>query len=62
MKGVANVAIVIGVISLIASIVSKLMMRPVGLIAGGLDARGLLLFANTCLLIAITLILSEKSK
>lgn len=62
MKILAYVVIVIAVISLIVGIVSKLTMTPVAFLPGGLEAQAFLVFTNTCLLIAITLILLEMLK
>ncbi|OGW85554.1 MAG: hypothetical protein A2987_01405 [Omnitrophica bacterium RIFCSPLOWO2_01_FULL_45_10] len=60
MKNVINVAIVIGVISLIASVISRVTMTPLG--AVGIRANAILAFADTCFLIAITFILLEILK
>lgn len=62
MKNIANIAIGVAVISLIASILSRLAMKPLAIIPGGLEAQALLAFTNTCLLFAVTVILLEIQK
>lgn len=64
MKTVAYLAIVIAAISLIAGIISRFTLTPLAMVPGGLESQALLAFTNTCLLVAITLILLEilKSK
>ena len=63
MKIVANIAIVVAVIALIAGLISRITMTPVTLGCGGqLQARAFLAFANTNLLIAITFILLQILK
>ena len=60
MKALANIFLAIGVISLIMGIFSKLTLTPIAILPGGLSAQAFLLFANTCLLLCITLILLQK--
>jgi hypothetical protein len=66
MKTMAYVALIVGVISLIIGVVSRLTLTPlilgVGGVGGGLGGRAFLAFTNTCLLIAITFILLEILK
>lgn len=60
MRNIAYIAIVIGGISLITAIVSRFTSVPVALAPGGIEAHGLISFTNTCLLVAIALILLGK--
>ena len=66
MKTVAYVALIMGGISLIIGVVSRLTLTPfilgVGGVGGGIEARAFLAFTNTCILIAITFILLEILK
>ena len=62
MKSVAKFFIIIGFISLLVGLISRMTLKPVGLIPGTMEANTLLQFTNTCMLIAITLMLWEKSK
>lgn len=62
MKTIAYIAIVIGAISLVVGIISRLTVTPIAAVRGGLEAEALLAFTNTCLLIAITFILLEILK
>lgn len=63
MKAIVNIALVVGAISLIVGIISRLTMTPVPIVAGGgLEAQAFLAFTNTCLLIAITFILLDMLK
>ncbi|MBN1871707.1 MAG: hypothetical protein JW800_03950 [Candidatus Omnitrophica bacterium] len=56
MKKLADVAIIVGVISLIAGVASRLIMKPVA----GIYASAFLQFAGVCLLLGIALVLREK--
>lgn len=61
MKSIKNIAIILGFISLVVAIVSRLTMKPLAVApGGGLKAGVLLDFTNTCFLIAITFILLEQ--
>ena len=60
MKILKLVAIVAGALSLLLAVISKITFQPIALLPGGLDASSFLDFANTCLLVAILLILIEK--
>ncbi len=62
MKVIAYIAIVVGAISLIAGIISRLTVAPVPIVRGGIEAHAFLAFTNTCLLIAITFILLQILK
>ena len=55
MKTIASLAIVVGVISLVVGIISRLTLTPVAIIPGGLEAQAFLTFANTCFLLAVIL-------
>ena len=61
MKAIANIAVVVAVISLVIGIISKLVLKPIALF-GGLDASAFLTFTNTCFLLAIVLILLERKQ
>ena len=56
MKKVADAVIIIGVISIIVGIISRITMRPVS----GVFANAFLGFSGVCFLLAIALILREK--
>ncbi len=65
MKTAAYIAMVIAGISFISGLISRLTMTPIAVGYGGaLTAQSFLALTNTCLLIAIALILLEilKSK
>jgi hypothetical protein len=63
MKSVWGLAIILGFISLIVGMISRITMRPLAIVpGGGLEAEVLLTFTNTCFLIAITFILLEQLK
>lgn len=55
---IENIAIMLGLISLIVGIISRITMMPVAIVpGGGLEAQSFLTFTNTCFLIAITFLL-----
>jgi hypothetical protein len=61
MKAIVNISLVAAAISLILGIISRLTITPVPLAPGkGIEAQAFLQFTNTCLLIAITLMLKAK--
>jgi len=62
MRTIANLAVVAAAISLIVGFISKIRLTPVPILPGGLAAETLLIFTNTCLLVAITCLLLEMSK
>jgi len=62
MKALANLAVVVATVCLVVGIASRLMLKPIPLGPGGLEARALIAFANTCLLYAIVLILLQKKQ
>ncbi len=62
MKAIATVIMIIGIVSLIAALVSRITMIPIIVVPGDLEAGALLSFANTCFLISIIIILGEISK
>lgn len=59
MRSIANVAIILGFLSLVVGIISRLRMMPIYAVRGGLEAQSLLLFAMVCFIVAITFILLE---
>ncbi|MFH1783749.1 MAG: hypothetical protein ABH868_02470 [bacterium] len=61
MNKIAKIAIVIAAISLITAIISRF-TGPIALAPGGINAHGLVSFANTWLLVAIVIILLDKCK
>ena len=56
MKRVALVALIVAVVSLVIAVISRLVLHPVM----GIEARAIVQFAQTCLLLAIALVLLEK--
>ena len=58
-NGLTSIALLIAGVSLILSLISRFMMQPLPFAPGDLSARSLLDFTNTCLLIAIVLILLD---
>lgn len=62
MKAIATVIMIIGIICLVAAVISRITMIPIMLVPGGLEAGALLAFTNTCLLISIVLMLTEMGK
>lgn len=61
MKNLANLSIIVGFVSLVLAIISRLLVKPIP-IASGIEAEALLNFTNTCFLIAVTFILLEILK
>ncbi len=59
MRAIVNIAIVVGFISLIAGVISRLTMRPIAMVRGGLEAQSMLLFTMACFIIAIAFLLLE---
>jgi hypothetical protein len=62
MKALANIALVLAVVSLVLGIVSRATMNPIPVFPGGLEAKALLMLANTFLLAAAVAILMQMSK
>ena len=63
MKAIVNIALVGAAISLILGIISRATITPIPVVPGtGIEARSLLAFTDTCLLIAITFILLQIAK
>lgn len=62
MKTLAYLAIAAAMVSLILSIISRFTLAIMPVAPGGVDARGLLTFTNTCFLIAIIAILLPTLK
>lgn len=62
MKGIVNIALVVGAISLVVGIISRLTFAPIHIVRGGLEAEAFLAFTDTCLLVAITFILLQILK
>lgn len=60
MKTIAYVALVVGAISLIIGMISRVTLTPVG--PAGIEAEAFLKFTNTCILTAITFILLQMAK
>jgi hypothetical protein len=60
MKKLALVALVVGALSLIIGIISRLTMIVIPIAPNGLEAQNMLDFTNTCLLAAIALSLMGK--
>lgn len=56
MKMVSDIAIVIGVISVVVGVISRWTVAPVA----GVEAHAFLDFSAVCLLLAIALLLREK--
>jgi len=56
MKKLADIAIIIAVISVVVGIISRLTLKPVA----GIFANAFLNFAGVCLLLAIALLLRQK--
>lgn len=56
MKKLADVAIIVAVVSVIVGIISRLLVQPIA----GIFAGAFLQFAGVCLLLAIALLLREK--
>lgn len=56
MKKLADIAIILGVISIVVGIISRLVVQPIA----GIFASAFLQFAGVCLLLAIALLLREK--
>jgi Flp pilus assembly pilin Flp len=57
MKKIAVTALIIGLVSLITGIISRVMITPLTIVPGGLEANAFLAFTNTCFLFAIALTL-----
>ena len=51
MRAIVYIAIIVGAISLVLGIISRITLQPVG---PGIEAQAFLQFTNTCLLVAIT--------
>ncbi len=60
MKAIAYIAIIVGAISLVVGIISRITLTPVG--PGAVEAQAFLRFTNTCLLAAIALGILELVK
>ena len=56
MKRIALIALIVAVVSLVIAVISRLILQPVL----GVPARAIVQFAQTCLLLAIALVLLEK--
>ncbi|MFH1777515.1 MAG: hypothetical protein ABH952_08175 [Candidatus Omnitrophota bacterium] len=57
MKNLIFACLVLGGTAVVLAIVSRMIMMPLELVPRGIGARGFLVFANTCFLIAILAIL-----
>jgi len=61
MKAIVNISLVAAAISLVIGIISRLTITPIPLAPGkGIEAQAFLAFTNTCLLIAIALMVKAK--
>jgi hypothetical protein len=60
MKAIINIALVVAAVSLILGIISRFTAIPVHIGKTGIEAQAFLQFTNTCLLVAIALILKKK--
>jgi uncharacterized ion transporter superfamily protein YfcC len=56
MKKLADIAIVLAIISVVVGIISRLLVHPIA----GIFASAFLQFSGVCLLLAIALLLREK--
>ncbi len=61
MKGLAVIAIVVALVSIVIGIISRLMVQPIP-VASGINAQSFLDFTNTCLLFAIALLVLGMAK
>ena len=62
MKMIVNVVLAVGAVSFILAIVSRMTMKMIPIIPGGLEAQALLAFTNTCLLTAVVALLMQLTK
>ncbi|MFC1658781.1 hypothetical protein ACFL1D_05305 [Candidatus Omnitrophota bacterium] len=63
MKAVANIVLIVAVVSLVLGIYSRLTLNPLPFAPGkGIEAQAFLQFTNTCLLIAIALMVKGKKQ
>jgi len=62
MKILAYLAVILAALCIVLGLISRYTMAPINIIPGGLEAEALLLFANTCFLAGITLILLSSEK
>jgi hypothetical protein len=62
MKNLSMLAVVVALICIILGLISRYTMKPLALAPGGLEANALFVFANTCLLMAITMMLMGSCK
>lgn len=60
MKGLVNIALIAAAVSFIVGLISKITLTPVPILRGGIAAEALLIFTNTCLLLAMVGMLSGK--
>ncbi|MBU1998980.1 MAG: hypothetical protein KKE64_05750 [Candidatus Omnitrophica bacterium] len=58
MKSMYSLAIWVGAITTVVALVSRFTLKPIPLI-GGMEAQGLLAFANTCFLVAVLIKLNK---
>ena len=63
MKAIINMALVVAAVSLVLGIYSRLTLNPLPFAPGkGIEAQAFLSFTNTCLLIAIALMVKGKKQ
>ncbi|MFH1640374.1 MAG: hypothetical protein ABIA66_00250 [Candidatus Omnitrophota bacterium] len=62
MKKISIAVIVVGVLSILGGILSRITMQPLPLAPGGVEASVLLKLASTCFLLAIALLLVQSVK
>jgi len=61
MKTLANLALLLAALSFVVGVISKITLKPVPILPGGLEAEALLIFTNTCILFAVALKLMGKN-
>lgn len=62
MKGMVNVVLFVAGVSLLMGIISRVTLRPVPIANTGIEAEAFLNFTNTCLFMAIVLLLQQLVK
>jgi len=62
MRTIANLALIAAAVSFMVGLISKIRLTPVHILPAGIEARALLIFTNTCLLVAIIFLLLDTLK
>ena len=62
MKMIGLLVIIVGIVSLIAGVISRLTMTPLPIAPSGVEASVLLSFANSCFLLGIALLVLKATK